>query len=156
MLLIVKLIKKHSLLILSLIDKVALKLVKNENVIDVILYNKNAAILCKISKKYKIPGRKVKIIEIENYSEILSPEIQAGYSVKKKKFLSHSKTLFKYDLKKLTPSHKVMFTRGLHKFEGIEKLANRIVLVPESLVPRFTEFLKFWKIKPQKMEYMSQ
>ena len=99
------------------------------------------------------------IVTIEDYDKFLFISlIREGYSVKHRKYLYEvyrikPAVLFHYSLKSLTASQKVMFTRGLHNFKGIEKIANRVVLVPIDQSDEFLQFLKQWNIDIESRQY---
>ena len=61
--------------------------------------------------------------------------------------------LFKYSLKQLPISKKVMFERAIKTFNNITKLSNRVVLVPIKESSDFSDFLKNWKIDIDSQEY---
>lgn len=61
--------------------------------------------------------------------------------------------LYKYSLKQLTASKKVMFERALKNFADINKLSNRVVLVPIPLSGDFSSLLKNWNIDFNSDEY---
>ena len=91
-------------------------------------------------------------------SFIMITLIREGYSVKHCSYLKDlyglkPVVLYKYDLRSLTPSQKVLFSRGLKNFKNIEKLSNRVVLVPTSTSGEFESFLRLWKLDLDAREY---
>ena len=101
----------------------------------------------------------LQILDIQDYNKFIWVTlIREGYSVRYGKFLHQvyrikPVVLYKYSLKELTKSKKVMFDRAIKKFENIEKLSNRVVLVPVSLSGEFAEFLESWSIDFDSREY---
>ena len=101
----------------------------------------------------------VQFVSLKDYdSFFLVTLIREGYSVKYNSYLSDvyklkPVVLFKYSLVQLSASEKVLFSRGLGKFKGIEKIANRVVLVPMSMSGEFESFLRYWKIDLDSREY---
>jgi len=84
--------------------------------------------------------------------------IKEGYSIRHNKYLYEiynikPTVLFKYNLKKLTPSNKVMFERAIKNFKNIQKLSNRVVLVPIESSDEFRSFLRRWNIDIESSEY---
>lgn len=84
--------------------------------------------------------------------------IKEGYSVKHQRYLFEvfgidPVVLFNYSLKKLTPSQRVMFYRGLNKFKDLKKLSNRVVLVPIKVSSDFENFLLEWKLDLSSFHY---
>ncbi len=155
-------------------------LLKNKEVIDLIIFGSTAkgktrpgdldlAIVAapdidKLAFRAKVAARfstsvHVQFMSLNDYdSFFLVTLIREGYSVKHDSYLSDlyklkPMVLFKYDLRRLTASHKVLFSRGLSKFKGIEKIANRVVLVPTSMSGEFESFLRHWKIDLDSREY---
>ncbi len=101
----------------------------------------------------------LQFVSLRDYDSIfLVTLIREGYSVKHNSYLSElyklrPVVLYKYDLRRLTPSQKVLFSRGLKNFKTIEKIANRMVLVPTSISDEFESFLRHWKIDLDAREY---
>ena len=101
----------------------------------------------------------LQFVSLRDYdSFFLVTLIREGYSVKHTSYLSElyklkPVVLYKYDLRRLTPSQKVLFSRGLKNFKTIEKIANRMVLVPTSLSGEFESFLRHWDIDLDAQEY---
>lgn len=84
--------------------------------------------------------------------------IKEGYSIKNQDYIHNILRikpiiLFKYSLKDLTASKKVMFERAIKSFKGIEKLSNRVVLVPIETSKEFSDFLKQWNLDIDSTEY---
>ena len=109
----------------------------------------------------KITKQKIdlQIITIEDYNTFLWVTlIREGFSVKHNKYLFElykikPKVLYKYSLKELTPSKKVMFDRAIKSFKGIDKLSNRVVLVPVKISGEFNDFLRTWNLDIDTQEY---
>lgn len=81
-----------------------------------------------------------------------------GYSVRHNNFLSEvynikPVVLFKYSLKSLSNSNKVMFHRALKNFKGAEKVSSSVVLVPVKLSSEFSDLLRQWNIDLDSSEY---
>lgn len=150
---------------------------KNEGIIDIIIFgskskgrNKSSdldlAILSeqidlKITKKIKLilPQSDIQFISLKNYdSFIWLTLIKEGFSIKNNDYLFNKykikpKNLYKYSLKELTMSKKVMFERAIKNFKGIEKLSNSVVLVPIEISSDFEDFLKYWDLDIDTKEY---
>ena len=107
-----------------------------------------------ISKKVDL-----QLINIKDYDKPLWVTlIREGFSVKHNAFLYelyHIKplVLYKYSLKSLTISKKVMFERALKNFTEIERISNRVVLVPIQKSEEFRELLRQWNIDFDSQEY---
>ncbi len=107
-----------------------------------------------ISKKVDL-----QVISIHEYDKSLwITLIREGFSVKHNAFLYelyHIKPLqlYKYSLKSLTISKKVMFERALKNFTEIERISNRVVLVPIQKSEEFRELLRQWNIDFDSQEY---
>jgi predicted nucleotidyltransferase len=101
----------------------------------------------------------IQFFTMESYASFLWVTlIREGYSVKHNKYLHQiygirPVTLFKYSLKELTPSKKVMFERAIKTIKGITKLSNRVVLVPINQGDEFSDFLRYWNIDIDASEY---
>jgi len=83
--------------------------------------------------------------------------IREGYSVRHGKPLRElygikPAVLYKYSLKELTNSKKVMFERAIKDFDA-EKLSNRVVLVPIGQSSEFEQFLRHWGLDIDAQEY---
>ena len=152
-------------------------LLKNKEIIDIIVFgsavkNKikpgdiDIAVLSKekdpnmrqIVKKL-IPESDVQLVSLDDISKnIFLTLIKEGYSIKKNEYLHNLYNikpikLYKDSLKQLTPSKKVMFERGIKKIKGIERLSNRVVLVPIEFNSEFEDFLKQWDLDIDTKEY---
>ena len=87
--------------------------------------------------------------------------IREGFSVKKGEFLHtlhkiKPVILYNYTLTKLSPSKKVLFTRGMDaiaKEMKIEKLTRSVVLVPFEKKQAFEEFLQTWNLTYEARSY---
>jgi len=156
-----------------------LKKLLNNNVLDLVIFGsfiKNkldpkdidiAAIIrervdiAKLKKSLTEIDKKIhlQVVSLEDYDKFIwLTLIREGYSVKHNKYLYElynikPVVLFKYDLRKLTLSNKVMFERAIKNFKDIEKLSNRVVLVPISLSGEFRSFLRRWNIDIESLEY---
>lgn len=156
---------------------------KNENIIDLIIFgslSKNKlkvmdidiALLTKSKTNLKtdeikrqieeiIPAKEIdlQLFDIENYDRFLwITLIREGFSVKHNKYLHQvygivPVILYKYSLKKLTASQKVMFERAIKNFQDITKLSNRVVLVPITVSDQFEDFLRSWNLDLDSQEY---
>ena len=95
------------------------------------------------------------------YSQMMITIIKEGFSVRKNKFLSElygvePVVLFKYNIRKLSATQKVQFTRGLvNTVDEIKakKLTRTTVLVPMANKGRFDEFLELWRVKFESKSY---
>ena len=84
--------------------------------------------------------------------------IREGFSVKHDCFLHQlykiePLVLYKYSLKQLSVSKKVMFERALKNFTGIQRLSNRVILVPIPKAEEFNDLLKTWDLDFDAQEY---
>ena len=84
--------------------------------------------------------------------------IREGYSIKHGNYLHRvyrikPTVLYTYSLKSLPLSRKVMFERAIKNFKDIQKLSNRVVLVPIRQSGAFSDFLKYWDIDFDAQEY---
>lgn len=101
----------------------------------------------------------LQLITLKDYDKFIWVTlIREGYSIKHDKYLHEvyriqPVVLYKYELKQLTPSKKVMFERAIKNFKEIEKLSNRVVLVPITLSGEFSAFLRNWDIDIETKEY---
>ena len=101
----------------------------------------------------------LQVITLRDYDKFIwITLLREGYSIKHNKYLYdvyriQPVILYKYELKQLTPSKKVMFERAIKNFKGIEKLSNRVVLVPIAISGEFADFLKTWNIDIETREY---
>ncbi len=152
------------------------KFLKNENIVDILIFGSSVkgkiktkdldlAILIKseinINEEIRNIFDKVDInyFKISNYDNPLwITLIKEGYSVKHNAYLHEvyrikPSKLFKYSLKELTNSKKVMFERAIKKFKFINKLSNRVVLVPINHSGEFEDFLKLWGLDIETEEY---
>jgi hypothetical protein len=125
--------------------------------IAILMNTKEYTIVEKI--KSLIPKADVQIITIEDFQKkIFLTLIKEGYSIRNKKYLYESYNiapvkLYRYDLRQLSLSKKVMFERGIKSIQKIEKLSNRVVLVPIQFSERFEQFLKQWNLDIDTKEY---
>ncbi len=112
-------------------------------------------------KIQQLTDKKIHLQEItikDYYKFIWITLIKEGYSIKYNKYLHQIYNikpviLYKYSLKELTISKKVMFERAIKNFKNIEKLSNRVVLVPIKISGDFSSFLKNWNIDYDSVEY---
>ena len=101
----------------------------------------------------------VQIITIRDYDKFIwITLLREGYSIKYKKYLHEMynikpQLLYKYSLKTLTPSKKVMFERALKQFSSIKRLSNRVVLVPIEKSADFNALLQYWELDIDAEEY---
>lgn len=101
----------------------------------------------------------LQIITIRDYTNFLwITLIREGFSVKHNAYLHKiyrikPVVLYKYSLKQLTVSKKVMFERAIKNFEGLNKLSNRVVLVLVENSGKFSDFLKSWGLDFDSEEY---
>ncbi|MBU0457595.1 MAG: nucleotidyltransferase domain-containing protein [Nanoarchaeota archaeon] len=156
------------------------KLLKNKNIIDLIIFgsfakgkiNANDIDIAVITNEeinrnelqdqiFKIIKKEVHIqkFTINDYDKfIIITLIREGFSIKHSKYLAEiyqlkPVILFKYELKSLTASQKVMFSRAIKIFKNIQKLSNRVVLVPIELSGEFNNLLRRWNIDIESQEY---
>ncbi len=152
-------------------------LLKRNDVIDVIIFGSTAkgkirpadvdiALLVKeknpdLKKKVKdlLPQADVQILTFEDYSRSLFfTLLKEGYSIKHKKYIhtmygTSPVKLYRYSLKSLTASKKVMFERGIKTISGLTRLSNRVVLVPITHSGEFEDFLRQWNLDIETEEY---
>ena len=154
-----------------------LKKFLSEEIIDIIIFGSKAKgrnksndlDLIVLSEKYDgklkseikkiISNVDIQFVSLKDYdSFIWLTMIKEGFSIKNEDYLFNKykikpKNLYKYSLKELTNSKKVMFERAIKKFSGIKKLSNRVVLVPLEISSEFEDFLKFWELDIDVEEY---
>ena len=152
-------------------------LLKNEEIQDIIIFGSKAkgrlspedidiAILLKQEnpeiKKIiiqAVPNADVQFITIGDiYKSIFFTLIKEGFSVRKEEYLHnmynmHPVNLYKYNLKQLSASKKVMFERGIKSIKGIVRLSNSVVLVPIAHSAEFDDFLKNWGLDIETRSY---
>jgi len=151
-------------------------LLKNKLITDIILFGSNAkgkinpsdidiAVMVKekdvaildMFKDFK--DIDIQLLSLEDIDkQIFFTLIKEGYSVRKDKYLHESYNispvkLYKYDLRKLTSSKKVMFERGIKTINGLNRLSNSVVLVPIRYTGEFEDFLKNWGLDIETQEY---
>ena len=101
----------------------------------------------------------IQFVSIKDYyKSIWLTILREGFSIRHNKRLAEMMgikpvILFKYSLKTLTNSKKVMFERAIKNFENLEKLSNRVILVPIEQSADFEDFLKNWNIDIDSQEY---
>jgi len=154
----------------ALIQKLRKWLKNNKEVIDVILFgsfvkNKikpndiDIALLMNEKKnevradlKKIIPNADITLLSLEDYSHVIFLTlIKEGYSIKEDNYLHNiyrtkPVKIYRYNLKQLTSSKKVMFERALKNIKDIERLSNRVILVPLERSGEFEDFLKHWEM----------
>lgn len=126
--------------------------------IDIALFFKDKVskdLVSSIKKEIKTAiNKKVDIEVLDIYSQLWLVMMREGLSINKNKFLYEfykikPLVLYKYSLKKLNPTQKVQFTRGLNEMirltEGT-KLTRSIVLIPLTNKIKFDEFLNSWNM----------
>ena len=109
----------------------------------------------------KTLGKKVdlQVVTISDYDQFIwITLLREGYSVKHQHYLYEKLgikpvLLYKYSLKPLGASKKVMFERAINNFKNVERLSNRVVLVPIKISGEFSDFLKSWDIDLEAQEY---
>lgn len=156
------------------------KLLKDESILDILIFGSFAkhatrkrdldlAILTekeieRISLKRKLEqmtGKEIdlQIVSLKDYDKFIwIALIREGFSVKHNVYLHEVYgikpcILYKYSLKPLSLSKKVMFERAIRSFKNIEKLSNRVVLVPIEQSGEFADFLRQWNIDIDAQEY---
>ena len=164
----------------QLVKKLKPLLAKNKDIIDIILFGSfvkgkgnasdiDVALLSEVSidrlkmkKELEVLlGKKIdlQILTLYDYSKPLWISlIREGFSVKHDAFLHQlykiePLVLYKYSLKELPVSKKVMFERALKNFAGVQRISNRVVLVPIVKTEEFTDLLKLWNIDFDAQEY---
>ncbi len=164
----------------QLVKKLKLLLAKNKDIIDIILFGsfvkgKGNASDIDVALLSGVPVDRLKmrkeleaLLEKKIDLQILTPHdyskplwislIREGFSVKHDTYLHQlykiePLVLYKYSLKALTVSKKVMFERALKNFVGIQRISNRVVLVPIHKVEEFNDLLKLWNIDFDAQEY---
>ncbi len=127
--------------------------------IDVVLLVEKEKPGLKQSVKSLLPNADVQVVNIKDiYNKIQLSIIKEGFSVKRNEYLSkiygiQPVKLYKYSLKELTPSKKVMFERGIKFIHGLNKLSNSVVLVPLENSSEFEDFLKEWNLDIETQSY---
>ena len=84
--------------------------------------------------------------------------LREGHSIKHKKYIHElygikPKYLYTYSLKSLSASQKVMFHRGIKTISDVDRLSNRVVMVPVDNANEFEDFLKQWDLDIEAKEY---
>lgn len=152
-------------------------LLKNKEIVDLIIFGSSAkskinpndidiALLTNNKKhellkevKLIVPNADVELISVEDFGKrILMTLLKEGYSIKYQTYIHDvygfdPVKLYKYNLKQLTNSKKVMFERGIKTIEGLERLSNSVVLVPLKYSGQFEEFLRQWNMDIDTKEY---
>ena len=130
----------------------------NPQDIDIALFFKSDTskeLIASVKKEIRFSINEEADIEVlDIYSQLWLAVIREGFSVNKDKFMNEIyKTkpvvLYNYSLKKLNPTQKVQFTRGLGsiiKLVGGIKLTRSIVLIPLNNKIKFDEFLNSWNM----------
>ena len=101
----------------------------------------------------------LQIVTLQDYNKpFWITLIREGFSVKHDAYLHQLYkiepfVLFTYSLKQLTISKKVMFERALKNFTGIQRLSNRVILVPVPKAEEFNDLLKIWNLDFDSQEY---
>ncbi len=128
--------------------------------LDVIILSDDGKIVLK-KEINEIAGRNVdlQIVGLKDYDRFIwLTMIKEGFSVKHNDYLFNvhkirPSILYKYSLKQLTNSKKVMFERAIKTFKGVQRLSNSVVLVPIEISSDFSDFLKEWEIDLDSTEY---
>lgn len=132
------------------------------NDIDIALISNETINRIEIKKRLEqllIKKIDLQIITLKDYtSSLWITLIREGFSINQDKFLHeiyHLKpiTLYKYSLKELSLSQKVMFERAIKNIKDIERLSNRVILVPIKQTEEFNSFLRHWNIDFDSEEY---
>ncbi|MFH1438961.1 MAG: nucleotidyltransferase domain-containing protein [Candidatus Woesearchaeota archaeon] len=156
------------------------KLLGSEKIIDIIIFGSNAKgklkpkdidlalisekeiLINTIKDKIKKLTEKeidIQIITLKDYDKFMwITLIREGFSVKHNKYLHEiykikPVVLFKYSLKQLTQSKKVMFERAIKNMRYISKLSNRVVLIPIESSEEFKDFLETWDMEFETEHY---
>jgi len=156
------LLKKHPEIIDLIIFGSAAKSAIHQQDIDIALLAEKE--INRDALKKEIEGQLKKkidlqILSLKDYHHFIwIALIREGFSVKHNLFLHQlyrikPVVLFTYSLKSLTASKKVMFERAIKHFKDIEKLSNRVVLVPIEESEKFSDFLKYWGIDFESKQY---
>src|SRR3989338_5825552 len=140
-------------------------LLKNNNISDIIIFGSVvkskidpgdidvAVLVWKKDPKIKsiilglLPAADVQLLSIEDIgNRIFLSVIKEGYSIRRNSYIHDiyrikPVKMYKYSLKQLNPSQKVMFERGIKTIEGLKRLSNSVVLVPIEFTGRFESFL---------------
>ncbi|HLC80422.1 MAG TPA: nucleotidyltransferase domain-containing protein [Candidatus Nanoarchaeia archaeon] len=101
----------------------------------------------------------LQVVTIDDYDKFIwITLLREGYSVKNQQYIYERQgikpvVLYKYSLKPLGASKKVMFERALKNFKGVARLSNRVVIVPVKISREFSDFLKHWDIDLESQEY---
>ena len=129
------------------------KITPNDIDIALISRNKNAETQSTASEIKKIfKNADISIITIDDlHKGIFFTLIKEGYSIKNNDYLHNLyKTkpmkIYKYSLKQLSASKKVMFERAIKSIKGINRLSNSVVIVPIENSNEFDDFLKQWEM----------
>lgn len=131
----------------------------NPNDVDIaILLKKEMPEIKKLVKDI-IPNADVQIIgPYDVYNKLFLTIIKEGFSVKKNAYLHDLYNikpvkLYKYNLKQLTSSKKVMFERAIKSIGHIKRLSNSVILVPIEHSSQFEDFLRHWQLDIETEEY---
>ena len=152
-------------------------LLKNKQIIDIIIFGSKSKnkisprdidIIILLNEKRNefkemvislVPNADVQLISLEDiYKNIFVTLLEEGFSVRKNNYLHNlyglkPVKLYKYSLKQLTPSKKVMFERGIKAVKGIKRQSNSVVLVPIENTGEFEDFLRQWDLDIDTKEY---
>ncbi|MBW2989251.1 nucleotidyltransferase domain-containing protein [Candidatus Woesearchaeota archaeon] len=152
-------------------------LLKNKQIIDIIIFGSKsrdkmapgdidiAVILKEKVNDIKgrissiIPGADVELVSLEDiYNPLFLVLLKEGFSVRKNDYLHNlygirPVKLYKYSLKQLSASKKVMFERGIKSVKGVERLSNSVVVVPIEHTGEFEDFLRQWNLDIDTKEY---
>lgn len=130
--------------------------------LDIMLLSNNADSRSELKDRIeRLIEKKIdlQIINFKDYDKFIwITMIREGFSVKHNDYLHNiyrlkPANLYKYSLKGLTSSKKVMFDRAIKTFKGINKLSNRVVIVPVELSGEFSDFLRGYNIDIESEEY---
>ncbi len=138
---------------------------KNPKDIDLAIMVKEKELSLPGKLKREIPWKNMHLEFIptgELYSNpLFTSLLNEGYSVREGAFLRDilgisPKKLYKYDLKHLEQTKKVMFANAVNKILkkiGGEKIGNGAVLVPLTNASYFEDFLEIWGLRYKTKEW---
>ncbi len=155
-------LQKHPEIIDLIIFGSVAKGANRQHDIDIAVLTEKEVNRTAIKKEIESKLRKktdLQIVSLREYTHFIwIALIREGFSVKYSDFLHalyriKPVVLFTYSLTSLTLSKKVMFERAIKNFSEIDKLSNRVVLVPIQHSEGFSDFLKYWGIDFDSRQY---
>jgi len=135
------------------------KIMPNDIDIAVLVKKKLSFSLLKEIKKSLGKNGHIQQVSINDYdNQLFAILLREGHSIKHKKYIHElygikPKYLYTYSLKSLSASQKVMFHRGIKTISDVDRLSNRVVMVPVDNANEFEDFLKQWDLDIEAKEY---